>query len=81
MFFNVTKNSQKMSDYKYYPYYLTAFRPDVMNNELQKQDEEEVSCTKMIQGLLLWDRSHTLFNGLNELTKYTELSSLNINQG
>lgn len=35
----------------------------------------------MIGALLHWDHSHTLSNGLNELTKYTERSTLNINQG
>lgn len=35
----------------------------------------------MTQALLHWDRSHTPSNGLNEVTKYTEPSTLNINQG
>lgn len=35
----------------------------------------------MIRALLHRDHSHTLSNGLNELTKYTERSTLNINQG
>lgn len=50
-------------------------------NQSVEQDEEEGSCTKVIYALLLLDHSYTLFNGLNELTKYTEHSSLNINQG
>ena len=33
----------------------------------QRHDENEVSCTVMIQGLLMWDQCRTLFN----LTKYT----------
>lgn len=67
-----------MTNYQHQPFCQTAFWPDVLSDE---RDEEEGSCTKMIYALLLLDHSYTLFNGLNELTKYTEHSSLNINQG
>lgn len=50
----------------------------------QRQDEKEASCAVMIQGLLLWHRCHTLFNGCNELTRHAEpdthTSVLTINQ-